>query len=97
MFEPVFEIIETERGHRVTYDCGCPGTPTAILATDTAGSEHCRRGKVHFAGAGAATAMDAYLTERKATREREPDCARCAGRLWWMARRARWRGRLRRE
>ena len=79
MSDPIFEIIDTERGRGVTYDCGCPCTPTAILSSDALGSEHCCCGKVHFAGRGAATAMDAYLAARKATRKREPEYARGVG------------------
>lgn len=79
MSQPIFEIIETERGQGVTYDCGCPCTPTAILSKEQPGSEHCCCGKVHFAGTGAAAAMDAYLAKRKATRKREPEYTRGAG------------------
>ncbi|MBN9492654.1 hypothetical protein J0H33_04815 [bacterium] len=79
MSEPIFQVIETELGRGVTYDCGCPCTPTAVLSVNEVGSEHCCCGKVHFAGAGAATAMDAYLAERKATRTREPEYTRGAG------------------
>jgi len=71
--------IETDRGEGVTYDCGCPCTPTAVpSANGTAGSEHCCCGKVHFAGLDASTQLDVYLEGRKATRKREPDYDRGA-------------------
>ncbi len=79
MSEPVFRVIDTERGRGITYDCGCTCTPTAILSASEVGSEHCCCGKVHFAGTGAAAAMDAYLAERKATRKRDPDYTRGSG------------------
>ncbi|MBN9492891.1 hypothetical protein J0H33_06035 [bacterium] len=77
MDDPIFRTIRTEAGEGVTYDCGCPCTPTAIPAADGyAGSEHCCCGKVHFAGIGAAERLDAYLAERKVTKRREPEYAR---------------------
>lgn len=79
MSDPIFQLIDTDRGRGVTYDCGCPCTPTAIVSSDAVGSEHCCCGKVHFAGTGAASQMDTYLAERKATRKREPDYTRGAG------------------
>lgn len=76
---PEFRIITTDRGEGVTYTCGCPCTPTAVPSADRPGSEHCCCGKVHFAGAGAATALDRYLADRKATRKREPEYERGMG------------------
>ena len=74
MPDPQFRTIETENGEGVTYDCGCPCTPTAVPAADgAAGSEHCCCGKVHFAGANAGSALSLYLAERKAKRKREPE------------------------
>lgn len=78
MSDPVFHVIETEKGLGVTYDCGCSCTPTAYPAGEGVGSEHCCCGKVHFAGHDAAAAMDVYLADRKATRKREPDYTRGA-------------------
>ena len=80
--EPVFRLVESEQGLGVTYDCGCPCTPTAVLAVDGApGSEHCCCGKVHFAGRGAESALTAYLAERAARRKREPQYVRGCGSL----------------
>ncbi len=76
MESPVFRVIETGSGQGVTYACGCDCTPTAVPATEGPGSEHCCCGKVHFAGAGAAAALDSYLADRKAKRRREPDYTR---------------------
>lgn len=76
---PEFRTIPTDRGEGVTYTCGCPCTPTAVPAAEGPGSEHCCCGKVHFAGAGAAAALDSYLAERKASRKREPDYERGTG------------------
>jgi hypothetical protein len=80
--QPVFRLVEGERGLGVTYDCGCPCTPTAAPATDgQPGFEHCCCGKVHFAGVGAEAALTAYLAERAARRKREPRYVRGSGSL----------------
>jgi hypothetical protein len=69
-----FRELEIDGRPGLTYDCGCPCVPTAVPAVDgTPGSEHCCCGKVHFAGAGARAALDAYLAERRERRRREPD------------------------
>lgn len=74
MTSPAFTVVQTGAGEAVTYDCGCPCEPKAApQAAGTPGFEHCCCGKVHFVGDGAATALDAYLAERRATRRREPD------------------------
>lgn len=71
MSTPDFQVVESGG---ITYTCGCPCEPTASPAADGApGHEHCCCGKVHFVGEGAASAMKAYLAERKAKRRREPD------------------------
>jgi len=72
---PVFRLVDTDRGTGVTYTCGCPCVPAAVPSEAGPGFEHCCCGKVHFAGAGAARSLDAYLAERKATRKREPEYA----------------------
>lgn len=72
MSAPTFRTISTDAGIGITYDCGCPCTPTALPNGSEPGSEHCCCGKVHFAGTGAATALTAYLEERAARRKREP-------------------------
>lgn len=41
--------------------------------TGLPGFEHCCCGKVHFVGTGARAALDAYVTERRERRKREPD------------------------
>jgi hypothetical protein len=76
MAAPVFHVIETPEGAGVTYDCGCPCTPTASITQDRPGSEHCCCGKVHFAGKGAPEALTAYLADRAATKKREPEYER---------------------
>jgi len=77
MNAPEFRSIVSEKGEGVTYDCGCSCTPTAVPAVDgTAGSEHCCCGKVHFVGTDASAALEAYLSDRKATRKREPNYVR---------------------
>jgi len=73
---PEFRLVTAERGTGVTYECGCSCEPTAFPTADSARSEHCCCGKVHFAGPGALSAMDAYLAERAATRRREPTYTR---------------------
>ena len=70
---PDFRTITNENGEGVTYTCGCPCTPTAAPGASGPGFEHCCCGKVHFVGDGAASALDAYLADRKANRKREPD------------------------
>ena len=71
--KPDFHPIITDHGEGVTYTCGCPCTPAAVPTASGPGSEHCCCGKVHFAGPGAAAALDSYLSERRAVRKREPD------------------------
>jgi len=74
METPVFRPEPKDGREGLTYVCGCPCTPTAAPAEDgAAGMEHCCCGKVHFVGRGAEAALTAYLTDRKATRKREPD------------------------
>lgn len=76
MSAPAFRTIATDAGVGVTYDCGCPCTPTATPGGAAPGFEHCCCGKVHFAGAGARTALTAYLQERAARRTKEPQYER---------------------
>lgn len=76
MSAPVFRTISTDAGVGITYDCGCPCTPTAVPGAEKPGFEHCCCGKVHFAGAGASSALTAYLEERAARRKREPQYER---------------------
>ena len=74
MAMPDFRVISTDDGEGVTYTCSCPCVPTARPDADgSPGHEHCCCGKVHFVGAGARTALESYLAERKASRKREPD------------------------
>lgn len=74
MATPDFRTVTSEAGTGITYTCGCPCVPTAIPAADGApGFEHCCCGKVHFAGAGAAAALERYLAERRRRRKREPE------------------------
>jgi hypothetical protein len=80
MDEPVFRLVEGERGLGVTYDCGCPCVPTAAPSPEgQAGFEYCCCGKVHFAGPGAESALTAYLAERASRRKREPRYVRGSG------------------
>lgn len=73
---PEFRAIDSDAGTGVTYDCGCPCTPTAVPTTASPGFEHCCCGKVHFAGVGASAALTAYLADRAARRKREPQYER---------------------
>jgi hypothetical protein len=80
--QPEFRMVHGEQGDGVTYDCGCPCTPTAIPTSEgKAGFEHCCCGKVHFAGPGAESALTSYLAERAARRKREPRYVRGSGSL----------------
>ena len=84
---PDFRLVCDGQSAGVTYTCGCPCTPTARLRADgTPGFEHCCCGKVHFAGDGAAAALDAYLAERRARPEsREPTYATGAAHIEFAA------------
>ena len=74
MANPTFTPHLTEKGEGITYDCGCPCTPTTVPALDgSAGFEHCCCGKVHFAGIDAEQALATYLAKRRASRRREPE------------------------
>ena len=78
--EPVFRTIDTVGGVGVTYECGCPCTPTAVPPPDgSPGFEHCCCGKVHFAGTDAESALTTYLTDRAARRKHEPLYTRGTG------------------
>ena len=76
--QPVFRIVDGEQDPGVTYDCGCPCTPTAVPGEVNPGFEHCCCGKVHFAGSGAESALTAYLVDRASRRKREPQYVRGA-------------------
>ena len=62
-----FKVKGSKDQMAVTYICDCGCTPSADYhqGSSEAGHDHCCCGKVHFAGAGAAEQMEAYLADRR--------------------------------